>query len=286
MLLDNRSASYESGFFSERFGGAFGASLCSHAALAGLLYLLMTLPASTSRLADVPRRTLDGLVFLNQVAASPDSGGGGGGGDHSQTPPRRLETPGMAAFAVPAHRPPPPLTPPDEIPKEQPHPPIPLVLPLQSADAGQITAIGVLHNPSVSPTTSLGSGKNGPAGTGDRDGLGDGHGPGVDAGRDGGIGGNVYQLGDVDPPVVLREVRPDYTPDAMRARIQGEVLVSAVVLPDGSVTRLRVLRSLDAAFGLDEQALKAVRQWRFKPGRHGGQPVAVQVAIAVGFTMR
>ncbi len=86
-------------------------------------------------------------------------------------------------------------------------------------------------------------------------------------------------------PVVVREVKPGYTPDAMRARIQGEVLISAVVLPDGTVTRLRILRSLDRAFGLDEQALAAVRQWRFKPGTRG-QPVAVQVDIAVGFNMR
>lgn len=70
------------------------------------------------------------------------------------------------------------------------------------------------------------------------------------------------------------------------ARIQGEVLLSAVVLSDSTVTRLRVLRSLDPTLGLDEQAMKAVRQWRFKPGTRFGQPVPVQIEIAVGFTMR
>jgi len=58
------------------------------------------------------------------------------------------------------------------------------------------------------------------------------------------------------------------------------------VLVDGTVTALRVVKSLDSVFGLDEQALKAVREWRFKPGTRFGQPVPVQVSIAVSFTLR
>jgi TonB family protein len=108
-----------------------------------------------------------------------------------------------------------------------------------------------------------------------------------DPGSRGGYGGKVYEVGaDVRSPVLLYEVKPQYTPDAMRIRIQGEVLLSAVVGPDGTVSRLRVVRSLDPTSGLDEQALDAVRRWRFKPGTRFGQPVAVQVQISVGFTMR
>jgi protein TonB len=72
----------------------------------------------------------------------------------------------------------------------------------------------------------------------------------------------------------------------MRARIQGEVELSAVVRADGTVTDLRVTRSLDKVFGLDEQAIKAASQWRFKPATRLGQPVSVYVTIAVGFTVR
>jgi TonB family protein len=58
----------------------------------------------------------------------------------------------------------------------------------------------------------------------------------------------------------------------MRARIQGEVELSAIVRPDGTVTDLRISRSLDHVFGLDGQAIKAARQWRFKPATRFGQP--------------
>jgi periplasmic protein TonB len=96
----------------------------------------------------------------------------------------------------------------------------------------------------------------------------------------------VFQLGNgITPPRVIRDVKPTYTQDAMRARIQGEVQVLAIVRADGTVTDVRVSRSLDPVFGLDEEAIKAVRQWRFKPATRLGQPVAVYVTIGVGFTM-
>jgi periplasmic protein TonB len=107
-------------------------------------------------------------------------------------------------------------------------------------------------------------------------------GPGSPAGT----GDGVFELGSgITPPRVVRVVKPAYTVDAMRARIQGEVLVRAVVRPDGTVTDVRVSRSLDGAFGLDEEAIKAARQWRFTPATRSGQPVAVYVTIGVGFTM-
>jgi TonB family protein len=85
--------------------------------------------------------------------------------------------------------------------------------------------------------------------------------------------------------VLIREVKPLYTPEAMRAKIQGVVLIEAVISIEGSAERLRVVRSLDPVYGLDEEALKAVRQWRFIPGRRLGQPVPVEVIIEVSFTL-
>jgi periplasmic protein TonB len=85
---------------------------------------------------------------------------------------------------------------------------------------------------------------------------------------------------------VLREVRPNYTADAMRAKVQGTVWVEAVVLQDGTVGEAKIVRSLDSTFGLDDEALKAARQWRFAPGTRFGQPVAVLVTIELTFTLR
>jgi protein TonB len=71
----------------------------------------------------------------------------------------------------------------------------------------------------------------------------------------------------------------------MRAKIEGEVVIEAVVLSDGTVGGVKIAKSLDALYGLDEQAVRSVKQWVFKPGRKDGQPVAVRVQITCAFTM-
>jgi protein TonB len=97
----------------------------------------------------------------------------------------------------------------------------------------------------------------------------------------------VYRPGSgVTLPRVLREVKPQYTSDAMRAKVQGTVLLQCVVKPDGSVGDVQVVRSLDSAFGLDQEAIKAARQWRFAPGMRLGEPVPVLVTIELTFTLR
>ena len=72
----------------------------------------------------------------------------------------------------------------------------------------------------------------------------------------------------------------------MRAKVQGLVRLEGVVLPDGTVGDVRVLRSLDSVFGLDEEAIKAAKQFRFVPGTRFGQPVAVLVSFEIEFTLR
>ena len=85
---------------------------------------------------------------------------------------------------------------------------------------------------------------------------------------------------------MLREVRPQYTAEAMRARIQGTVWLEVVVLPDGTVGDVTVTKTLDKVFGLDEQAIDAARQWRFAPGMRFGEPVAVVVGLELFFNLR
>jgi TonB family protein len=92
--------------------------------------------------------------------------------------------------------------------------------------------------------------------------------------------------GAVQLPSPLREVKPQYTADAMKAKISGGVLLEAVVLEDGTVGAVDILQSLDPHFGLDESAIASAKQWRFRPGTRDGTPVAVLVTIELTFTLR
>ena len=149
-----------------------------------------------------------------------------------------------------------------------------------SADSPSVTA-------RWTPGNSAGSGTNDGAGRGVGGGIGSGDGDGLGPGEGGGTGGGVYRPGNgVEAPRLLREVTPRYTAEAMRAKVQGVVLVEAVVLPDGSVGRVTVVRSLDRNFGLDEEAIRAAKEWRFLPGTRFGEPVAVAVTIELSFTLR
>lgn len=85
-------------------------------------------------------------------------------------------------------------------------------------------------------------------------------------------------------PVPLTRVQPEYTADAMARRIQGVVVMTAVVRADGTVDDITVTRSLYRE--LDDQAVAALRQWTFRPGTKNGEPVAVQVMIETEFTLR
>jgi protein TonB len=81
-------------------------------------------------------------------------------------------------------------------------------------------------------------------------------------------------------------VKPEYTPEAVRARVQGAVLLEATVLENGSVGSVRIVRSVDRTYGLDLKAIEAVRAWRFRPGTFRGRPVAVKVLVELEFTLR
>ena len=87
-------------------------------------------------------------------------------------------------------------------------------------------------------------------------------------------------------PKLVREVKPNYTREALAARIEGAVTVECVVGPDGTVSEAVVIRSLDDRFGLDAEALKAARGWRFQPGTRNGVPVPVLITIELTFSMK
>jgi protein TonB len=87
-------------------------------------------------------------------------------------------------------------------------------------------------------------------------------------------------------PRLKHEVKAVYTQEAKDAGIQGTVVLDAEVLADGTVGDVKVKQSLDTKYGLDEQAVKAVKQWTFEPGTKDGKPVPVRVDIEITFTLK
>lgn len=225
----------------------------------------------------LPERLSDQIVWL----AQPGPGGGGGGGNKSPEPPRPAELPGEAKITVPAAKPPEPVPQPEREVKPEPPPEFQpeLTIPAQTLAAASAVLPGAIGPPSEAPSTSRGSG----TGTG----AGPGQGSGLGPGTGGGTGGGAFRPGNgVTLPVVIQEVKPQYTAEAMRAKVQGTVLLECVVLPDGTVGPVEVVKSLDSSFGLDQEAVKAAKQWRFRPGMRMGEPVAVLVTIELTFTLR
>lgn len=89
----------------------------------------------------------------------------------------------------------------------------------------------------------------------------------------------------VSPPKLVRQVPPKYTDDALQAKIQGDVELTAVVLPNGTVGEIGIVRGLDPCRGLDDQAIRAAKQWRFSPALVDGQPAAVRVTLILSFRL-
>jgi TonB family protein len=227
------------------------------------------------------------MVFLVQPGPG---GGGGGGGLKMKTPPPKAERKGPQKISspLPARKLPPPMRPqpkPPEPPKPLEAKQLPPVMaPIQTKPAETQDKEGLLAKAPETPP-SQGSGTGGGVGSGQGTGLGQGDGSGVGEGSGGGFGGGPYRPGSgVEPPRLLREVRANYTDEARRANIEGEVELEIVVRRDGSVGEVKIVRGLRG--GLNERAVDAVRQWRFAPGRMKGVPVDVVVEVGVEFRLR
>jgi TonB family protein len=252
----------------KRLGGALGTSLLSHGGLVALWLLFVWLLPDRVREAFLPDSLSRQIVWL----AEPGPGGGGGGGNRAPEPPKPAELPGREKITVPEIKPEPTPEPtPEEPPVEQ------LNIPAQLLAAATETSPGVIESNQVSASTGSGGGS----------GAGAGEGSGLGRGTGGGVGGGIYRPGSgVINPRILREVKPQYTAEAMRAKVQGTVLLECVVLADGTVGRIDIVRSLDPTFGLDAEAVRAAKQWRFLPGTRFGEPVNVLVSIELTFTLR
>ena len=261
-------------------GVAVSAAL--HGLAAAVLITLTLVPGAAGRrpetkafrteVVQVPR-----MVFL-QV---PGKGGGGvGGGNRSPLPPSRAESVGRDRITLPVARPIRASRDPE------------VATPSQSVTVDAIPlASGVAYRmgtPFAAPSLpfSAGPGVGGGVGDGTGTGIGSGIGPGIGRGSGGGIGGGVYHVGNgVTAPTVRSQVSPYYTSEAMQRKIQGTVGLEMIVGADGVPYDVRVRRSLDPG-GLDEEAIRAAKQWRFNPGRLGDTPVDVLVILVIDFHIR
>ena len=258
-----------------RLGNAFSVSLATH--IVGLLLVLFVLSLPGVPLPATPESlSLRNIIWTAQPGPG---GGGGGGGNKTPEPPRKAELPDKQKVTIPAAQPP---------KMQAPEPPKPeqINVPAQPIASGVQELPGAISQV-TSPSLSQGIGSGGGAGTGTGTGIGSGQGSGLGPGYGGGFGGGAYRPGNgVTSPQLIREVKPTYTADAMRAKIQGVVWLEAVVMENGSVGQVRVTRSLDPTFGLDQEAEKTVKKWLFRPGTRLGQPVPVLIEIEMSFTLR
>jgi TonB family protein len=250
--------------------GAF-VSGASHIVLVTLLVLAWQFTPARSALTDVNRLDTQKLVWWPQ----PKDGGGRSSAGDGTTAARPAQARGADAITVPDVPTPSSAITDKEIPVElTPLAAVPMALGSHMLP-GPIVA-------SDAAATAIGGTDGGPGGDGPGRSPGNGNGP-----NGPGFGDGAHRGGPgVTTPVLIHQVKPRYTANAMRAKVQGSVWLECVVLPDGTVGDLRVARSLDRVFGLDEEAIAAARQWRFRPGLLKGQPVAVLVTIQLDFTVR
>ena len=97
----------------------------------------------------------------------------------------------------------------------------------------------------------------------------------------------IYTPGDgVSLPQPTKQVKAEYTSEAMQNCIEGKVGLDVVVLADGKVGDVKVTESLDSVYGLDKNAVAAMKQWEFKPGTKDGKAVAVRVHVMINFTLK
>jgi protein TonB len=111
---------------------------------------------------------------------------------------------------------------------------------------------------------------------------GTGTGPGSGTGS-GDATGPLRVGGDVKAPGITNKVEPRYTEPARHARVTGIVIVEAVINSHGDVEQAHVIKGLP--MGLSEQAVEAVKRWKFRPGTLNGEPVDVIFNLTVNFKL-
>jgi periplasmic protein TonB len=192
---------------------------------------------------------------------------GGGGGTHDVAPVTKGALPKLAQQQIV-----PPKAPPTIPPKLAVDPTVVVQKDLKMA-TNDMPNFGMPNAPAAT-VGSLGTGSGG--------GIGSGNGNGIGPGSGGNTGGGVYHIGGgVRPPSVIYSVDPEFSEEARKAKFSGNVLVDLIVDEQGLPSHVRVARGV--GMGLDEKAVEAVRQYKFKPATKDGKPVKVELTVEVNF---
>jgi periplasmic protein TonB len=200
------------------------------------------------------------------------AGGGGGGGANDLVEASKGHLPTIAKLEV---------APPQISRIEHPKLAVEPAMQVKMPDSNNLSDFGMAKLPQIA-LASQGRGSGSGFGQGLGGGIGAGHGSGEGQGSDGGYGGGLMSVGGgVAAPRVLHSVEPEFTEDARRANFQGSVSIKLIVDSQGNPQNVQLVRHL--GMGLDEKALEAVRQYKFKPAMYQGHPVSVQIVIDVDF---
>ena len=142
-----------------------------------------------------------------------------------------------------------------------------------------------MHKSANVTMASAGSGSGAGMGSGRGGGMGSGGGNGYGPGYGGNAGGGCYRVGGgISAPEVVHSVEAEFSDEARRAKYQGVCLISLIVDAQGNPQDIHVARAL--GMGLDEKAIDAIRQYKFRPAMKDGKtPVPVMITIEVDFRL-
>ncbi len=263
------------------FGPSQAIALGVHVLLTVLIFSPLLYTVVTKATANPVNNTLvtpiDISPYTTKLPAGKDkAGGGGGGGERNPIPATKGRAPKFSMNQIA-----PPMA----------HPKVNSTI--------QATLLGPPDLKIPSPnmdnygdplaklmTDSGGPGGGSGIGSGTGTGIGSGDGGGLGPGSGGGTGGGAFHPGTngVGYPSCVYCPDPKYSEEARKAKYQGTVVLQAVITPDGRATEIQVVKG--PGLGLEEKAVEAVKQWRFKPANGpGGKPVPVVVPIEVTFRL-
>ena len=201
-------------------------------------------------------------------------GGGGGGGAHQAIEPIKAPAPAVVQRTTP-------VLAPQVIKLDNPKLAAEPSETVKMTDNSALPVLGMSNSTQVA-LASQGKGGGSGFGSGLGGGLGAGKGLGGGPGSGGGYGGGLMQVGGgVSAPVVLRAAEPEFTEEARQSNFMGNVQIKLIVDSQGNPQDVRVVSHL--GMGLEEKAVEAVRQYKFRPAMFQGHPVSVQIVLDVAF---
>jgi len=252
---------------SDRMAGdrEYASTAYAVAAHAMVVFLIGFVVRAQIRTVDEVKTPVPMVAPVLQITARASGRSGGGGGQPGDAPVSKGRLPKLAEQQiVPPSKP--PLLPPR----------------IAIVPTVEMQPMMMVDNvmPNVGMSNSLLAGVS--MGDGKGTGIGPGSGAGVGPGTGGNTGDGLRQVGgSVSMPKVIYSVDPEFSEEARKAKVSGDVAVSLWVDEHGNPTHVRVMHGM--GMGLDEKAVEAVKQYRFKPAMENGRPVKVEMYVVVNF---